>query len=127
MHSLAHTMTRQAWACLREPQEQRLSVSLLKQLTTSVKDDFNNLCEIHKKTAPAKGENSKFVLPSNTNGLEKRRCWQLAMFNPNVNKQLYHALLEHSLATLHITGRANGEWKLPTWLCGGKAALYAND
>lgn len=64
MHSLAHTMTRQAWACLREPQEQRLSVSLLKQLTTSVKDDFNNLCEIRKKTAPAKGENSKFVLPS---------------------------------------------------------------
>lgn len=33
--------------------------------------------------------------------------------------------MEHSLTALHMTGTADGGWKLPIWLHGGKAGLKA--
>lgn len=77
-----------------------------------------------KKAVPANGGNNKLVSAprqkkddQTTKAAEKYK--QLVMCGPKINKWLRQGLLEHSLVTLHIPGRANSGLKLH----GGKGEL----
>lgn len=84
---------------------------------------YNNVKQC-KKAVPANGGNNKLVLApgqkkddQTTKAAEKYK--QLVMCGPKINKWLRQGLLEHSLVTLHIPGRANSGLKLH----GGKGEL----